>query len=525
MTWRQDGINIVAAVCEQRSDLCFRGDLQSDFPLQRGSSPDKWPTLKAAYHGGDSGPYSKSYAIQGFAENLIQDVDELLRGKMPEIVVVAGQGVFCDLSGQVIKHLFSVPGLRMAPPSLMKRKNRAVVPTIGLVILTVTFHDDGTFSVVSNCYPLKGIENDYREKYSDAGGKLKRLSKDERKALELLDKTPRSLGELARAINKSDKTVGTILANLGNAGYVIDGPDEATKSYKLLHVAKSEPARNLTIDFASYFHEMITYGDVSDTHVGHKSELLPILNEAYDVFDKRGIKIVKHCGDLSNGLPKHEEHMKGEVYEFRATALKNIVRDKYPHREGIVTDMIGGDHDRWFLDKVGYDLIDGVADVRKDIVHLGMQQGDRLEGRLITMQCHYNWGTGYARSYKGQQAIEQWLLKEIEKDAARYKGKVLSVLSGGGHVYCAMLYKGIVFILLPCLQGKTGFISGLGKLSDVGFLIHSVTYSKEGVMTRFSVEFFNRGAEALALVRKQKESAANGSGKKNGNGQKKDAKK
>ena len=82
---------------------------------------------------------------------------------------------------------------------------------------------------------------------------------------------------------------------------------------------------------------------------------------------------------------------------------------------------------------------------------------------------------------------------------------MLSLLSGGGHVYCAMLYKGIIFILMPCLQGKTGFITGLGKLSDVGFIIYSITHNEDGKLTEFSVEYFDRGAEALSLIRERAE--------------------
>lgn len=228
------------------------------------------------------------------------------------------------------------------------------------------------------------------------------------------------------------------------------------------------------------------------------------MNEAYDIFLERGIKVVNHTGDVTNGAPKHFEHNKGEVREFRATPLTNDVISMYPRRKGIVTHVISGDHDRWFLDAIGYDLMDPVAQIRRDIKYLGVQQGEKESGKILTLLRHFNWGTSYARSYKPQQVIEGGLLREVEQESDRYRGKVICVLSGGGHVYCSMLYKGIIFILMPCLQGKTGFITGLGKLSDVGFIICSITYSKDGSLTKFRVEFFNRGAEALALVRNNK---------------------
>ena len=507
MQWRKDktAVNILAEVCAQRDDLLYKGDWQANFRLRRSLGADiRWPVLKAAYHGGDDTPYSKSYPVQGFAENLVQDVEDLFADDMSDIVAVAGQGVFCDLSGGKIEHLFSMPGIRMVSPSVMKKKRRSVVPTIGLAILTIKFDKDGNFFVTKKGYPLSSIKRDYSEKISDDEAAVKKLNDDERAVINLLEDSPKSLGEISQALNRSNKSVVDIIASLQKKGMAIKEPQagDAAKTYRLLIIPKSK-FKASKINFADYFHTTLEEGAVSDTHFGHHSELLEILHGAYDVFAKRGIKRVNHGGDITNGPPKHAEHLNGEVREFRATALTNDVIALYPAVEGITTDAIAGDHDRWFQDMTGYDLLDQVAKVRKDIVYRGVQQGEKQQDRFITLLRHYNWGTGYARSYKPQQVIEDGILKEMDKEAALYRGKVVIVLSGGGHVFCAMLYKGIIFILLPCLQGKTGFITGLGKLSDVGFIIYSITHNKSGILTRFSIEFFDRGAEALALVRQK----------------------
>ncbi|MEK7508701.1 MAG: hypothetical protein AAB568_02500, partial [Patescibacteria group bacterium] len=197
MQWRKDktAINILAEVCAQRDDLLYKGDWQANFQLRRSLGADiRWPVLKAAYHGGDDTPYSKSYPVQGFAENLIQDVEDLSSDDMPDIVAVAGQGVFCDLSGGKIEHLLSVPGIRLVSPSVMKKKRRSVVPTIGLVILTIKFDKDGGFSIAKNCYPLPGIKQDYSEKVSDNEAAVKKLNADERAVINLLENSPKSLG-------------------------------------------------------------------------------------------------------------------------------------------------------------------------------------------------------------------------------------------------------------------------------------------------------------------------------------------
>ncbi|GEM_PF-2241561 len=507
MQWRKDGRNILAEICMQREDLIYRGDWQSDFPLRRGPEKgDRWPLLKVAYHGGDDSPYSKSYPVQGFADNLVQDVEDLYADDHPEIVAVAGQGTYCDLSGGTISHLVSLPGLRLISPSMMRRKRRSVVPTVGLIILTIKFDKEGNFAVRKAVYPLSLVKDDYREKYSDNKSILEDLGVDARFVLKLLEKSPKTLGELTQARDKSDDSIKAAIGELKGLGFNISEPndeDNPSKNYKLHRDSRirfSAPK----VDFKKYFHTTILWGGVSDTHIGHNSELLEITHEAYDIFAARKISTVFHCGDITNGPPKHEEHNKGEVRESRATPLTNDVIALYPRRKEITTLMISGDHDRWFLDNNGYDLLDPVTKVRSDIIYKGIQQGDDQDGRIITLLRHFNWGTNYAKSYKPQQVAEG-LLKEIGKEIQKYRGKVLSLLSGGGHVYCAMLYKGIIFILMPCLQGKTGFITGLGKLSDVGFIIYSITHDESGQLTEFEVEYFDRGAEALALIRKKVE--------------------
>lgn len=509
MQWRKDGRNILAEVCMERDDLVYRGDWQSDFPLRRG--PEKgvrWPVLRAAYHGGDDTPYSKSYPVQGFAENQVQDVSDLTSDDRPDIVVVGGQGIFCDLAGGIIPELIELPGLRLVPNSMMRKKRRSVVPTIGLVILTITFTKDGKFSVQKAVYPLHAIKDDYREKPSEHKATLDNLTVSERQVLKLLEKSPKTLGELTQALDRSDASVKSLIGKLQDKGFHFcepEDPDNPSKNYRLKMISRRRFGCD-KIDFKEYFHTTIERGGVSDTHIGHNSELMEITHEAYDFFAKLGLKIVNHVGDITNGPPKHEEHAKGEVREWRATALTNDVIALYPHRKGMETHMVSGDHDRWFLDQNGFDILDPITKVRQDIKYKGIQQGESFDGRFLTWFRHFNWGTGYAKSYKMQQVAEG-LLKEIkkemedEKKAALYRGKIFSVLSGGGHVYCAMLYKGIVFIMMPCLQGKTGFITGLGKLSDVGFIVYSMTHDSAGVLTRFTVEYFDRGKEALKLIR------------------------
>lgn len=514
MTWRSGNKNnILAEVCEKRGDLSYRGDYATDFPLRRGPKQGaRWPIFQAAYHGGDTGPYAKSYGIQGYIENLVNSVRDLWKDDKPDIVAVAGQGIFCDIRGGPVPNIFSLPALRIPSPSLLRKKNRAVAPSIGMVILTVSFNEDGTFSVVPEVYEFGARKKDYLEKVSD-GDYAKDLTAAERKIIDLLQGSRKSAGELGQALDKNDetvqKTIDSINVKLEKHGFSAVFHNDS-KSYELIRPEKTEINLN-PLDFDERSFRTIEEGTVSDTHIGAKTALPSILEEAYEIFAARGIRAVNHLGDWSNGPSKHNEWKKGEIVEDRATPLtENIVRT-YPLHEDITTYGIGGDHDRWFMDGCGYNLIQTISWIRRDINYLGIQSGerdlskrDKNRARVVIMYRHYNFGSGYAKSYKGQNVIEQDILKNIDKEKKRYRGKTICMLSGGGHVYCAMLYKGVIAILLPCLQAQTGFIQGLGKTPDIGFVIFSITTREDGTLVHFKVEYFDRTEKALELMREAK---------------------
>ncbi len=500
MQWRKKGINILSEICKKRFDLVYRGDYQSDFLLRRVSEEGKqWPILKAVHHGGNNTPYAKSYSLQGYAENLTQDVKELFSRDMPTIVAIGGQGVWCDLSGGIIKYLFSVPGLRSISPDILREKRKAVVPEVGFVIITVKLDKNGEVSMFQEVFPLEINKRDYMEKFSENVHK-KYLNELELNILRLLEESQKSLGELTQAVNKSDDVVVAAIKKMKSIGLLIDYKNDS-KSYKLNKLPKSKFLTS-PINFTDYFFKTVKRGGVSDTHLGHNSELLPILEEAYDVFKSAEIKSVDHCGDATNGPAKHQERNKKEVHEERATPLTEYFGQKYPKRDEIETYLIAGDHDRWYMDLVGYDIVKTFSWLRSDIKYLGIQEGEVDVNDVKILLKHFNWGTGYARSHKPQRAIEDDILKEISLQKELFENKAVCILSGGGHVYCALLYKGVIFVLMPCLQGKTGFISGLGKLSDVGFIIYSITTDKSGNLTKFKIEYFNRTATALNLLKK-----------------------
>jgi len=115
----------------------------------------------------------------------------------------------------------------------------------------------------------------------------------------------------------------------------------------------------------------ITIGVVSDTHCGSEYHAKEELDKMYDIFEDRGITMVLHAGDLSEGMKKlRMETFLGNVAIGFNAQLDYVVRN-YPRRKGITTYAINGNHDLWYLTEGLANFVNTVALVRDDIKYMG----------------------------------------------------------------------------------------------------------------------------------------------------------
>lgn len=154
-------------------------------------------------------------------------------------------------------------------------------------------------------------------------------------------------------------------------------------------------------------------GVCSDTHLCSNAERLDIINEAYDVYEREGITVVIHAGDISDGwqvYPGHEQNVKC----IGAQEQAKYVIEKYPSRKGIKTYFIGGNHDLKSFAKQGIDqcslIVNGFDNKgihipgRKDMVYLGQYSRTLLFPQNVTAQVlHPHGGSSYSISYPQQK--------------------------------------------------------------------------------------------------------------------------
>lgn len=144
---------------------------------------------------------------------------------------------------------------------------------------------------------------------------------------------------------------------------------------------------------------------ISDTHLGSKYDRLDILRYLYERAEEEEIDTVLHCGDLGDGLyPNRPNHQ----YELRVHGVDehlDYIVNKYPHKDGIRTLFIGGNHDYDYIRTAGFDMGKAVSKARPDMIYLGQDVADVKYGRTRIRMFHGNKSPSYARCFDDKTEI------------------------------------------------------------------------------------------------------------------------
>lgn len=143
---------------------------------------------------------------------------------------------------------------------------------------------------------------------------------------ELMALTRLSLKEMREAIAELRKTQRNLVFGKFDRTYFLsDTPTQYSNQTDLSQEMEDEGS----------------FGLISDTHLGSDAERLDLVNEAYDEFERQGIKKVFHSGDLCDGenvYRGHNQFIKMKGGHAQAAYFIKM----YPKRKGIVTYAISG---------------------------------------------------------------------------------------------------------------------------------------------------------------------------------------
>lgn len=225
--------------------------------------------------------------------------------------------------------------------------------------------------------------------------------------------------------------------------------------------------------------QTIKFGVISDTHIGSKYTQFTHLHDFYDLCEREGVVDVYHAGDLTEGLKMRVGH-EYELYEVSADDMRDDVIKNYPHRPGITTHFITGNHDASIYKQVGYDIGQAIANARPDMHYLGRDCAIVNLTPNCPLELRHPWdGMSYAMTYRPQKMIEA-----MESDS---KPKILVI--GHYHKAIYLFYRNVHCLLGGCFQAQTPFERGKGISVHLGGWICEVEVDKEGTVQAFKQQY------------------------------------
>lgn len=224
------------------------------------------------------------------------------------------------------------------------------------------------------------------------------------------------------------------------------------------------------------------FGLISDTHLGSKAEHLDELHDFYDRLADRGIELVLHGGDISDGWKVH----RGQINEVRGEAagwdrLTNYVVNNYPHRDGVQTLFISGNHDHKLHRRTGLYFGERIADRRDDLHWLGDSQARIIFDREHDIDLeliHPSGGQPYTVGYRLQT-----LYRERSLDGR-------PTIAAVGHLHGSMYAQteGVHGFYTGCWKGATTYGKRKGNQSAIGGWIITLEI-EDGEIRRFLPEW------------------------------------
>lgn len=266
------------------------------------------------------------------------------------------------------------------------------------------------------------------------------------------------------------------------------------KAEALVEAARINTLRGKTtvIKPEEFFGARTRFGFVSDTHLCSKYERLDVLDALYDIFQREGVGVVYHAGNMVDGECRFNR------FDLKAHGVEDQIRyfvEHYPRREGVKTYFItGDDHEGWWIQRESINVGQRIQDVardagRDDLIFLGHVEHDIVlkapKGEARLRIIHAGGGSAYAVSYTSQKYVES--LPEGEKPDV--------VLIGHFHKMEYYRPRGVVCIQGGCTQDQTPFMRKKRIKAELGGWIVELNQAPEGYINRVLLDdlrFYNR---------------------------------
>ena len=244
---------------------------------------------------------------------------------------------------------------------------------------------------------------------------------------------------------------------------MIKGKKTAIESHTAIH------------DFSG---EEIVLGILSDTHIGSKYTNNAYIEDAFREFDRAGVDMVCHAGDVCEGMSNRAGHVL-ECTDIGYHNQRKAAVDIFSKYQSAPMYFISGNHDDWFKMSNGAQIVSDMCEQIDGATFLGNSEGNIQIGATQIRLWHGLDGSSYAHSYRIQKIVES--LTGGDKPSVLIAGhthKAFYVYDR--HVHC---------VSAGCIQKQSSWMRGKRLSAHTGFWIVRMTLNELGV-GRFSSEWF-----------------------------------
>lgn len=294
----------------------------------------------------------------------------------------------------------------------------------------------------------------------------------------VLLKKPRSLEDLADALDVAPKVIRQVLGELRESGFRV--PEEAGE-VQLDKLAPRKDNLHTDLDLRLLSGEKLRLGVISDTHLCSNEQALEHLHLAYDKMVDEGVERVVHSGDWVDGRGIYRGH-DSEVSVNTFERQVDYAVEHYPSRNGVETLGIGGNHDlEGEFGRIGADPVQAIANRRTDITYLGAFSAMvRLPNDAWLHLLHGAGGMSYAYSYKAQKLCEGYQLGR----------KPAILVPGHWHVQGSFQTRGVQVLFPGCFQWRSSYMERRALQPAVGFHIVDVRLGEDSSIVEYVPRWF-----------------------------------
>lgn len=232
-------------------------------------------------------------------------------------------------------------------------------------------------------------------------------------------------------------------------GYVIHKPQQSVRP-------------TIEVDLSRVRGDRVRIAVISDTHFGSKYQQATHLHNFLAYARKAKVAMILHCGDVTDGpFRRHRNPQEVWLHTFPSMVEYASSTAALPEL-GIPYKFISGNHDDWYLDDGGADVVASICARRDDFEYLGTVGAFLRFGDIVVEMAHPNMGGAYALSYNLQKHIEG--MPPDEKPHIYLAGNFHKALHLPG-------YRNVEGFLTPAYQSRSHWMRGKRLASVVGGII------------------------------------------------------